>query len=245
MTFQCYQDAFAAYIRQPQDNPLPLGVKPERMAVYRELFFNNVTGFLSANFPVLHQIMGEAAWQQLAQDFFATHRCQTPYFSDISEEFLHYLQNERQCTADLPFMVELAHYEWVEMALAIAQGTLRLCPVDNLVDSSLALSNFACVLAYQFPVHRLSPQYIPLTVPVQPTFLVVYRDVNEDVQFLDITLLTYQLLQLIQETPRQRVQDYLTQLLALFPAVDEAALRRHGEAILSDFALRGVVVCAN
>jgi len=44
MSFQQHQAAFAAYIRNPENSPLPVGVKPERMAMYRELFFNNIDG---------------------------------------------------------------------------------------------------------------------------------------------------------------------------------------------------------
>lgn len=245
MTFQAYQDAFAAYIRNPQENPIPAGTKPARMAIYRELFFNNVAGFLTANFPVLHQVMDAQAWQNVVQDFFAQHACQTPHFSEISEEFLYYLQHERQCADDVPFMVELAHYEWVEMALSIAQGTLPICVAENNLDTSLSLSNLACVLAYQFPVHRISPHFLPITPPEQPTFLVVYRDEHENVQFLEITPLTYQLLQIMQDTPAQAARLYLAQLSSLFPTMDETVLTQHGEAILKDFVARGVVICAN
>lgn len=56
MNFQDYQTQFAAYIRNPEKNALPKNVKPERMAMYRELFFNNIDGFLTANFPILHNL---------------------------------------------------------------------------------------------------------------------------------------------------------------------------------------------
>ncbi len=93
MTFKNHQTTFAAYIRNPEKNPIPKGVKPERMAMYRELFFNNIEGFLTSNFPVLHSLFNEKAWGNLVQDFFENHICHTPHFSEIPEEFLAYLQN--------------------------------------------------------------------------------------------------------------------------------------------------------
>jgi hypothetical protein len=42
-----------------------------------------------------------------------------------------------------------------------------------------------------------------LEPPEQPTFLVVYRDPKDEVRFLEITPVTYQLLALIQEQPGQ------------------------------------------
>ncbi|WP_173586115.1 DNA-binding domain-containing protein, partial [Methylogaea oryzae] len=117
------QQRFSAYIRDPESNPAPDDVAPRRMAMYRELFYNNVESFLSGNFPVLRSLYGDGAWHALAQDFFARHRCRTPYFYAIPEEFLAFLRDERDRQHDdPPFLQELAHYEWAEMAVAIAQG---------------------------------------------------------------------------------------------------------------------------
>jgi len=241
MNFQEHQSAFAAYIRNPDLNPIPVGVRHERMAIYRELFFNNITGFLTANFPVLHRLMDEDAWRRLSQDFFSQHVCHTPHFSEISEEFLSYLQNERECVDDFPFMVELAHYEWIEMALSIAQGAITPC-VGSLKEKPLQLSPLACVLAYQFPVHLISPDFLPITAPEKATFLVVYRDEYEDVQFLEITPLTYQLLLLLQEQPDKLAQEYLKQLALLFPVINEDVLNQNGEEILRNLVKHGVVI---
>ncbi len=40
------QQAFVAYLRR-DDMPLPAGTDERHMRVYRELFFNNVNGFVS------------------------------------------------------------------------------------------------------------------------------------------------------------------------------------------------------
>ena len=117
--FRLKQAEFAAHIRDPANNPAPADVDPQRMAAYCELFYNNIDSSLSSTFPVLRQILDADQWQVLAKDFYASHRCQTPHFSEIPEEFLEYLQN-RKLPGDHPFLLELAHYEWVEMALAIS-----------------------------------------------------------------------------------------------------------------------------
>jgi hypothetical protein len=69
--FKSKQAEFAAYIRDPQNNPVPADVKEQRMAMYRELFFNNIEGFLSGNFPVLRKILDDPQWFALAQGLFA------------------------------------------------------------------------------------------------------------------------------------------------------------------------------
>jgi uncharacterized protein len=237
------QKQFADYIRDP-DNHLPPGdVKIERMLMYRELFFNNIEGFLASNFPVLKSLLSEADWLSLVQDFFAGHGCVTPHFSEIPEEFLDYLQNERKNPADLPFMLELAHYEWVEMALTIAKDT---CPVsvldqEDLLNSKVALSALAWPLVYLYPVHQISPTKIPELMPADPTFLVVYRNSEFEVGFIQITPLTYRLLEYIQEEKGDLLKDQLSVLAKEAAATDEDAFLTHGAAVCLDLFEKGII----
>ena len=210
--FKSKQDEFAAFIRDPKNNPMPADVNGRRMDMYRELFFNNIEGFLSGNFPVLRKILDDQQWSALAQDFYAKHACQSPHFSQIPEEFLDYLQNERDSSKDFPFMLELAHYEWVEMALSIAMEEVADDHLDNLLDQSVALSPLAWPLAYQYPVHKIGPAFLPLEAPEQSTFLIVYRDRHDDVHFMEITPITYRLLEIIQEQEKPLAEDCLKQI---------------------------------
>ena len=60
--FQRVQYRFAAHLRDPKRNPAPRGIEPRRMKIYRELFYNNVEGFLANAFPVLRRITPDARW---------------------------------------------------------------------------------------------------------------------------------------------------------------------------------------
>ena len=44
--FQDFQRAFGRHVRDPRLFPRPAGVPARRMAVYNELLFNNICGFL-------------------------------------------------------------------------------------------------------------------------------------------------------------------------------------------------------
>ena len=213
--FKAKQAEFSAYIRNPGTNPCPADIQPKRMQMYRELFFNNVDSFLSSNFPVLRKILSDTQWQQLAQDFFANHTCTSPYFSEIPEEFIAYLQNERVAnTDDYPFMLELAHYEWVEMALSIAQESLTETKSQQItdLDQTISLSPLAWLLAYQFPVHKISPDYLPLQSQ-QPSYLVVHRNCEDEVKFIELAPMSYHLLQTIQNQQPISVANCLTVVL--------------------------------
>jgi hypothetical protein len=115
--FQKKQLAFAAHIRDPQNQLAPSGIEDRRMAIYRELFFNNLHKLISSTFPVLKKLHSNERWRALIREFMVRHNAQTPYFLDIPREFLAFLENEHVADAeDFPFLCELAHYERAELA---------------------------------------------------------------------------------------------------------------------------------
>ena len=133
MNHTTLQRRFAARIRDPQQ-ALPPGIATERMAIYEELFFNNLDGFISSGFPVLRQLFDEPRWHRLVRAFMREHRCRTPYFSQLGEEFIGWLQDGyRAEEGDPPFLLELAHYEWVELALSLAEAPVETLPTKRIV----------------------------------------------------------------------------------------------------------------
>lgn len=241
--FKAKQLEFAAYIRDPENNPPPSDVQPQRMAMYRELFFNNIDSFLSANFPVLRTLLNDRQWFELGQDFFAKHVSRTPHFSEIPEEFLDYLQNERDSSEDFPFMLELAHYEWVEMALSIAKETVsaNYHNLDDLQSQRIRLSPLAWPLAYQYPVQKISPAFLPETPPELATFLVVYRNPDDEVNFIEITPITYRLLQIIQEHEEVLAADCLKQVAEESNHPNPEMIMAGGLQILKELAEKTVI----
>ena len=241
--FKAKQLEFTQYIRNPVTNPAPVDVKPERMAMYRELIFNNIEGFLAGNFPVIRKILDDQQWYDLAQDFFSRHHCKTPYFSDIAEEFLHYLENERDNPNDFPFLLELAHYEWVEMALSIAKDEVRANQrnFDNLLDQTIQLSPLAWPLVYQFPVQLISPDYLPPAPPEQPTSLLAYRGQDDEVKFIEINPMTYRLLEIIEEKGQIKALDCLAQVAQESEHPNPDLIIKGGLQILQEFAEKNVI----
>ncbi|SMF95582.1 hypothetical protein SAMN02949497_2947 [Methylomagnum ishizawai] len=243
--FQRIQREFAAHIRDPARQPAPADVAPRRMATYRELFFNNIENFIATGFPVLQSILAGERWTALVEDFYARHRCQTPLFVEIAQEFLAYLGAERGPRPDdPPFMPELAHYEWVELALAVAEAEVPpLAPEfeTNPLAHTLRLSELAWPLAYGYPVHLIGPDHQPTEPPARPTCLVVYRDAEDAVRFTEVNPATYRLLTLLEENGPTPAVDCLTRLAEELRHPDPAAVLAFGAEILRDLGRRGVV----
>lgn len=179
MEFQEYQRRFTAHLRDPAGQPRPPGAAPARMKVYNRLLFNNVEAFLLACFPVCRQVLGARRWRRLVRAFFRDHACLSPYFREIPEEFLSFLQDRFESPADGPdFLPELAHHEWVELALETSNRDALLPVYDprgDLLAGRPLLNPVLMLSAYRYPVHRLGPRHRPHTPPGQPTFVLAYR----------------------------------------------------------------------
>ena len=243
-SFQRLQHAFAASIRDPENEPGPQGVPAQRMQIYRQLVYNNLESFLASGFPVLKATLGEMTWPALIRDFLHRHRSKTPYLFEISEEFLTYLQNERgEIESDPPFLLELAHYEWVELALLISEAAL---PAENplLLDDPLSqtiyLSELAWPLAYRFPVHRIGPDYRPNCPPAEPTFLLVYRDRDDQVKFLEIGSSAYLLLEALRNDGPLEATMALAET-AIASSADQQDFTSSHRLLLADLAQRAVI----
>ncbi|UZR27604.1 HvfC family RiPP maturation protein [Methylococcus mesophilus] len=242
--FQRLQREFASHIRDPARYPAPAGVPSERIAIYRELLYNNIESFVGNGFPVVKRILGEERWNSLVRDFFARHVCTTPYFSEICEEFLAYLEEERNLGGDdPPFLFELAHYEWVELALAIhpAEAFLRSAGLPpNWPERRVEISPLAWHLGYRYPVHRIDPDFIPDSPPETPSFLLVYRGRDERVRFLESPPLLHRLFELFDEA-RSAVLGRHIERLAAETGGDSMVLNRQVEPVLADLDERGIL----
>ncbi len=200
--FQAYQFEFTRHIRDPKANARPKGASVQRMQVYNTLLYNNLEGFLLACFPVLRACLSDRKWGRLVRDFFAEHRCHTPFFRQIPDEFMHYLQSERGVRAgDLPFMTELAHYEWIELVLSVSNKEVDAEYIDPQGDWAKCrpvLNPVLALLQYAYPVQRIGPQYKPRPPLDQATYLLVFRDADFVVRFIELNPVSARLVDLLQ-----------------------------------------------
>ena len=237
--FQEKQYAFAAHIRDPQHVPAPDGIEDRRMAIYRELFFNNLRSLLSSTFPVLKKLHADDKWRRMVRRFMQKHSAQTPYFLQLPAEFLDFLQNEYEPEDDdFPFLVELAHYEYIELALSVSEASNDLDGVDpngDLLAGVPVKSELAWVYAYQYPVHRISKEFQPGAPEEQPVYLAVYRGTDDEVGFLELNPVTAGLLNAVAENEAGKTGEQLLRDLAAeigFPDAD--AFVQHGLGALEE-----------
>lgn len=242
--FQQVQEQFMAHIRDPKNHKGIDNIEDRRLKIYRELFFNNVNGFVASGFPVLRSLYDDNQWNALVRDFFINHDCLSPYFIDISREFLKWLTDEReQQPEDLPFLVELAHYEWVELDISVRKETQQYAFLvgEDLQQSALVLSQTAWPLSYSFPVHQISETYKPQEGVPGSVHIIVYRDDEDEVQFMQINGVTGMLLQLLGDNPGAQFMPLVEALAELLPQFSLEQLTQGALEVAQMLAERGIL----
>ena len=242
LEFQRFQYAFTAHIRDPKVNPRPRGIEARRMQVYSGLVYNNVESFLLTCFPVLRKVLGIRRWTRLVRAFLATHRSHSPFFRQIPDEFIRFLQTEWTASAHYPaYVLELAHYEWIELVLSISTRVPdwdRIDPEGDLLEQRPILNPVLASLHYHWPVQRISPR---ARIAPAETYLLVFRDADDQVQFMEINAFTARLLNLLETaelTGRGALETVATESRHPVPE----AVIQGGLAVMRDLRARGALL---
>jgi hypothetical protein len=144
--------------------------------------------------------------------------------------------------------LELAHYEWVELALSLdtheialeTDGVATNTEID-LLQGIPILSPLAWPLAYAFPVHRISPDFQPRQAPDQPTRLLAYRNRRDEVKFMEINPVTWLLLEKLQPANLSGYE-ILQSIASAIGRDDHQPIIEHGKKLLQDLQQRDVVL---
>jgi len=237
------QQALGAWIRDPVHAPPPAGIEPRRLRIYADLVFNNVASLLGATFPVARAVLGDDGWRALVRDFLREHGSRTPVFSELPRELLQYLDARAEAgRADPPWLRELAHYEWIELALQLSDARPAELPHDaagDLRSGVPVLSPLAWPLAYDWPVHRIAPGAVP--AEPEPTLLLIHRHADGIVHFHALGPVAFHLLHRLDETPASG-DTMLRALAAEAGAPDAESFVADGIALLERYRREGIIL---
>ncbi len=242
------QEQFAGHLRDPEHVDAPDNLEDRRLAIYRRLFFNNLSNLFARNFPVIRRLFDDQAWQAMIRDFMIHHRARTPMFTRIGSEFVRYLAETREREdSDPPFLAELADWEFTETQVRLDEAdptTLDCRTIDDktaLLELVPALNPTTRVRQYQWPVHRIGPDFQPEQPETRPLVLVANRRRNDRVAFMKINPVTARLLQLLDENAPATIQACL-EILAGELNQPAAALREPGERIVGSLIDQEIIL---
>jgi len=244
--FQDMQSVFTQHMRDPENNPAPAGIEDRRIKIYRELVYNNIEGFIATSFPVLRKIIADEQWHQMMRDYVSNHQSHTPLFPKMPQEFIHYLEHERvEDSADYPFLLELAHYEWIETSIAMDSREISFEGVErqgDLLEGIPVLSSLAMPLAYQWPVHMISPDNLPEILPEQATYIVIYRDRQDEVGFIELNPVSAKLLEECSNENTRTGKEILLSIVEQLQHPNPEAVINGGLEIMQDFKSKDIIL---
>ena len=104
------------------------------------------------------------------------------------------------------------------------------------------LSPVAWNLSYRYPVHRISEELQPREPGDQPTHLVVYRDRQERVQFLEINVVTQRLIELLKQNPTWTGRYTVTRVAEELDHPHPESVLHAGRELLRDLSARDIII---
>jgi len=249
--FQSVQANFVKAIKDPLSFQASNDDEARRMDIYQSLFFNNIDNFISTGFPVLKSIVlkryGEHGWESLVRQFFIAHECRSPYFAEISKEFVEYLSTQPSLSIQLPeFSAELAHYEWLELDVSIrtnVNGVMFYREGDKV--ENIVVSPYASLTAYSYPVHLIGDDYIPDEPASEQQFYVVYRDSEHHVQFAHLNPVSAMLINTLEQYAEGIDLASLGELMhSQLPQIPKETLQSGLHQTVNDMLVKNIFVLA-
>ncbi|MDT8405856.1 MAG: putative DNA-binding domain-containing protein [Methylococcales bacterium] len=248
-----YQSAFTAYLRNPEQNQPKADFLPERVDVYARLIINKISGNLKRCFPLTREFLGLDGWRALVRRFIDQHRCETPLYREIPDEFMAFLLDGG--APELPaFVIDMAHYEWVELALETASPESIPAPDAynaKLIEQRPILNPTLALLSYRYPVQMFSrthpdwPDWLAgIREPAaEPTLLAGVRGHDEQLHFVALNAMTQRLLAILTQSELTVIQA-LTQLAQELQYDSVEPLRGHAESLLENFLAQHIILGA-
>lgn len=212
------------------------------MAVYKRLFYDNIDSFCAKSFKSFRAVVDEEYWNSLVRNFIKSHRCETPYFREIPNEFLQFLIDREDIDERYPYIVELCHFDLVRIELYFAPESIgRRGRLLNL-DSRLRRSPLVRLLSYQWPVHQIDENYSVSKSPTDATWLIAYRDHQNKVEFLVSNPRTFRMLEMLEKprTGQDLIDELAQELHTSATSLSEQAFKT-----LKTFVRSGVVVISD
>lgn len=195
-----YQSSLADYCRTGAYQAIP-GVKTaQHVSQYRRLVYNVVDDMLQSAYPLTKGLLKEEEWDELVQEFFSRHACQSPQVWYMPKELYEYIvqQEAHPLLTKYPFLHDLLRLEWMEIALFMMEDRLVICDSNG---ELLVLNPEHELVHLEYPVHVKEAKHITAR-DKGDYFLVMFREPDTgDVQFMQLSPALARMIALLEDKP--------------------------------------------
>lgn len=166
---------------------------PPRLALYRRLVRNNLVDVVRKMLPRTRARMNaarEGAFEASLDAFLDEVGPRTHYLRDVPNELLAWAGPHWRLDDSVPpYLADLAAHEIVAFAIAAAPSVHDSREIDDVaLDRPLVFTEAKRLARYSFAVHELTVDEDDVAAPERrDVSLLVYRDPENTVRFLDLT----------------------------------------------------------
>lgn len=188
------QGELAAYCKDGELRPVE-GARTERLHHYRRLIYNIIDDALENAYPIAKSKMQQEQWREMVDDFIAEHKCQHPQLFRMPGEFVDFVLDQGYAQSfGIPYLNDLLLFEWVEVEVHTMAD--QLIPEANLngnfTHEPLVFLPYIKLVHLHYPIHHLNA--VNILEHEGDYFLLVYRQENGTVQYVELNELTYTIL---------------------------------------------------
>lgn len=196
------QSKLANYCRTGLIADIP-GANPDHIKHYRRLVFNIINDSLQSAYPLTLKLLPEQEWEDLVNEFFTNHPCQSPQVWWMPREFYEYIvENNHPIISKYPFLPNLLEMEWLEVELFMMEDiSVNYKKSEQLITDEILLNPEHRLVRFDFPVHLKKASDIN-TSHKGDYFLVMHREPETGkVLFMDISVFFARLIENLQLAP--------------------------------------------
>jgi hypothetical protein len=211
-----------------------LGTLPPRIAIYRRLVRNTLSGVVYKLLERTRERMG-AAFDDSFALFLEERGPQTHYLRDLPQEFVQWATPHWRESGAAPWLLDLARHEMTSFGISTAPRTPEPRVDEVALDRPLLLSALTRIERYAFAIHEdATPP------PARFVALLYHRDAEHALRTLELTPLAAALL----ERAHLPLRD------AIAAACEETAIPMNDETLasiarlLADLGERGILLGA-
>lgn len=188
---QQQQNLLAGYCRTGEEPEGLIGINKDNLHHYRRLVYNIVTDILETAYPITYSYLNNEIWNDLVNEYFTEHKCQTSQVWRMPFEFYEYcLEKNKAEQLNIPFLNDLLYFEWLELDVHTMED-IEYPPFKldgDLLSERIVLNPEYRIIPLTYPVHTTAPGD-ELTTKKGNYFLLIYREKESgNVQFVDLSM---------------------------------------------------------
>ncbi len=235
------QSRLTTYCRTGEEQEL-IGVTANRVQHYRRLIYNIADDTLRTAYPLTYNLLEEQKWYELVDDFFSHHKCQSYKVWEMPLELYEYVsRNKHNLHGRYPFINELLWFEWLEVKLFMMEDIApeEYSTVGDYVKDVPVFNPEYTIEKFEYPVHKKNAKHIT-SEDVNTYYVLMYRDKEGKVQFLDISTFFAWLIETIHNN-NVSVED-LSETAAVTFNIDVNDVAKHGRHFLQALHTKGFLL---